>query len=220
MAYHLRIKICGVTTEADARKAAKYGADAIGLNFAPESPRCISKPVAQTILHELPLFCDAVGVFVNRPLKAIYQELQPLGRVLTIQWHGQHRELADTFPFRLIAAFPVQDSRSLTEIQRYLEMCRNMGQLPSALLLDGHAAGHHGGTGQTAPWELLAEFRPGVPIILAGGLTPDNVADAVKIVRPWGVDVASGVESSPGKKDHDQMQRFIIRARNAAYKVS
>ena len=79
--------------------------------------------------------------------------------------------------------------------------CRRLGQMPSALLLDGHAPGKHGGTGVPAPWKLLAEFRPGIPVILAGGLTPDNVAEAVRIVRPYGVDVASGVEVSPGIKD-------------------
>jgi phosphoribosylanthranilate isomerase len=83
-------------------------------------------------------------------------------------------------------------------------------------LLDGHAPGQHGGTGQTAPWQLLASYQPGVPVLLAGGLTPDNVVEAVRIVRPYGVDVASGVESAPGRKDHEKMRRFIANAREAA----
>jgi phosphoribosylanthranilate isomerase len=219
MGYHLRIKICGVTSESDARTAAALGADAVGLNFAPESPRRIDAQTALSILRALPPFCEAVGVFVNRPLKSIYQDLQQLGRLLTIQWHGQGRELADTFPFKLIAAFPVRDQGSLDEINRYLDMARGMGQPPAAILLDGHAAGQHGGTGQRAPWELLANFRPGVPVLLAGGLTPDNVEEAVALVRPWGVDVASGVEKNPGQKDSEKVRRFIKRARNAAYQV-
>jgi phosphoribosylanthranilate isomerase len=220
MGYHLRVKICGVTSDTDARTAAALGADAVGLNFAAESPRRIDRKTALDILRTLPPFIDAVGVFVNKPLKQVYQELQHLGRVLTIQWHGSGRELADTFPFRLISAFPIRDASSLNDINRYLEMARGMGQLPAALLLDGHAAGMHGGTGATAPWELLTEFRPGIPVILAGGLTPDNVADAVKLVRPWGVDVASGVEAEVGQKDPEKVRRFINRARNAAYQLS
>ncbi len=87
-------------------------------------------------------------------------------------------------------------------------------RLPSAILVDAHVAGQYGGTGQTAPWHLLADFKPGVPLILAGGLTPDNVADAIRIVRPYAVDVASGVESRPGKKDPDKLRRFIDAVRN------
>src|SRR6266513_2394210 len=123
MSYHLRIKICGVTNEADARVAANFGADAVGLNFAAESPRRIDRQTAHFILRELPLFVEAVGVFVKKPLKQIYQALQPLGRVLTIQWHGANRELADTYPFRLVSAFPVRDTNSLTEISKYLNLC-------------------------------------------------------------------------------------------------
>jgi phosphoribosylanthranilate isomerase len=216
MGYHLRVKICGVTNEIDARVAAYLGADAVGLNFAAESPRRIEKASAPAILRELPPFVDAVGVFVNSPLKQIYQELQPLGRILTIQWHGRERELADPYPFRLLSAFAVRDESSILAIQKYLDMARLMGKMPSALIVDGHAQGKHGGTGQKAPWELLAAFRPPVPVILAGGLTPENVAEAVRVVRPWGVDVASGVESAVGKKDPDRMRQFIERARAAA----
>jgi phosphoribosylanthranilate isomerase len=219
MSYHLRIKICGVTSDNDAGMAAAFGADAVGLNFAPESPRCIDRQTAQGILRGLPPFLEAVGVFVERPLRQIYQELQPLGRMTTIQWHGQNRELADTFPFKYIPAFPIRDAGSLTEVQRYLDLARGLNVLPAAILLDGHAPGQHGGTGQQAPWELLAGFKPGVPVILAGGLTIDNVADAVRIVRPWGVDVASGVEAAPRQKDPHKMRKFINRARNAAYQL-
>lgn len=216
MSYHLRVKICGVTNEADGRFAALAGADAVGLNFAPESPRCVDPAAAKFILRELPPFVDAVGVWVNRPLRAIFQEAHALGRVRTVQWHGDNRELCDAFPFQLIQAFPVRGPQSLLEVKRYLDVCRGLAQLPAAVLLDGFAADRRGGTGQRAPWELLADFRPDVPVILAGGLTPDNVAEAVRLVRPYGVDVASGVEFSVGHKDPDKVRSFIDNARNAA----
>jgi len=219
VSYHLRVKICGVTTEADARQAALLGADAIGLNFYEGSPRRVEAAAAQGILRELPPFVTAVGVFAEWPLRKIFEHIQGLGRIHIIQWHGEKRELSDCFPYHLIAAFPVRDAASLQTIQRYIETCRGLGRLPAALLLDGHAPGQHGGTGQTAPWHLLESFRPGIPIILAGGLTPDNVAEAVRIVRPYGVDTASGVESAPGRKDADKMRRFLANAREAAARL-
>ncbi len=212
----MRVKICGVTTVEDARQAVQLGADAIGLNFYPGSLRCIEASTAQAILRELPPFVTAVGVFVETPLRQVCEQIQPLGRIHSIQWHGQNHEPSDCFPYHLIAAFPVRDAASLEAIQRYLDACRAVDCLPSALLLDGHAPGQHGGTGRTAPWHLLASFQPGVPIILAGGLTPDNVAEAIRIVRPYGVDVASGVEIAPGCKDAEKMRRFIANARDAA----
>lgn len=217
MGHHLRVKICGVTNPIDARQAALLGADAIGLNFYAPSPRCVDPVAANYILRELPPFLDAVGVFVNEPLRDVFLRLQTLGRVRGIQWHGdQNRAVSDVYPYHLIAAFPVQDANSLTAIRRYLDTCQLVGTLPSAVLLDAHVAGEYGGTGRTAPWKLLATFRPGIPVILAGGLTPENVAEAVRIVQPWGVDVASGVEHSPGQKDADKMRRFIEAARGAA----
>jgi phosphoribosylanthranilate isomerase len=104
----------------------------------------------------------------------------------------------------------------LQAITRYLDVCRLRGALPSAVLVDASVPGQYGGTGRQAPWHLLATFRPGVPLILAGGLTPDNVAEAVRLVRPYAVDVASGVESAPGHKDPDKVRRFIDKAREAA----
>jgi phosphoribosylanthranilate isomerase len=133
-----------------------------------------------------------------------------------IQCHGHKRELSDCFPYHLIAAFPVRDAASLQAIELYLDACRASRRIPSSLLLDGHAHDEHGGTGQTAPWHLLASFQPGVPIILAGGLTPDNLAEAIRIVRPYGVDEARGVESRPGRKDSEKMPRFLANAREAA----
>lgn len=219
MSYHVRVKICGVTTEIDARQACLLGADAIGLNFYTGSPRCVAASTAQSILYELPPLTTAVGVFVDLPMGQVFQQLQMMRRIHVIQWHGQQRDLSDCFPYHLIAAFPVRDASSLQSIQNYVEMCRGLGRTPSALLLDGHAPGLHGGTGQKAPWHLLESFRPGVPIILAGGLTADNIAEAIRIVRPYGVDVASGVEATLGRKDNEKMRRFIDKAREAAAKL-
>jgi phosphoribosylanthranilate isomerase len=214
MATPLRIKICGITNAADGRQAALLGADAVGLNFYAQSPRYVDFQTAESILRELPPFVDAVGLFVNEPLCQVYPRLGALGRVRTIQWYGANHEPADPYPFQLIAAFPVRDQGSLLEITRYLDLCRDRGQLPAAVLADAHVPGQYGGTGQKVPWSLLADFRPGVPLILAGGLTPDNVAEAVRIVRPYAVDVASGVEHRPGHKDLEKMRRFLGNARS------
>ena len=216
MSHHVRIKICGVTTRADAHEAARLGADAIGLNFYDGSPRRIDPAEVAPLLHELPPFVETVGVFVNRPLCEIIAFLGPWRRIRTVQWHGDDCEPGDGHPYRLIPAFAVRDAASLAAVTRHLDACRAVGPLPAAVLLDGHAPGQHGGTGRIAPWELIAAFRPGVPILLAGGLTPENVAEAVRVVRPYAVDVASGVESAPGRKDADKMRRFIAAAREAA----
>lgn len=220
MSYQVRVKICGVTTAEDARQAVSLGVDAIGLNFYAGSPRCIESSIARSILSELPPFVTAVGVFVEVPINKIVETLPSLGRITVVQWHGKNPESSACFPFHFIPAFAVRDSASLDAVERYLDACREVGHLPSALLLDGYARGQHGGTGQTAPWQLLESFRPGVPIILAGGLTPDNVAEAIRIVQPYGVDVASGVESAPGRKDADKMRRFLANAREAALRLS
>jgi phosphoribosylanthranilate isomerase len=219
MSHPLRIKICGVTTAADAQEAARLGADAVGLNFYEKSPRRIDPSEVGKVLKELPPFVEAVGVFVNRPLCEIFAFLGPWRRVRTVQWHGEHCEPGDGRPYRLVPAFPVRDATSLEAVTRHLDACRAAGGLPAAVLLDGHAPGEYGGTGQRAPWELIAAFRPGVPILLAGGLTPENVAEAVRVVRPYAVDVASGVESAPGRKDAEKMRRFIAAAREAAAKL-
>jgi phosphoribosylanthranilate isomerase len=221
MGGYLRIKICGITDPADGRQAALLGADAVGLNFYAPSPRAVDRARAEAILRELPPFVTPVGIFVNQPLEEIIaQTLAPLrGALRTVQTYGENSEVADCFPYRLIPAFPVRDRQSLEAIMHYLDRCRAGRALPAAVLVDAHVPGQYGGTGRTSPWELLADFRPGVPLLLAGGLTPENVAEAVRIARPDGVDVASGVELAPGRKDLDRMRRFIGNAREAAARL-
>jgi phosphoribosylanthranilate isomerase len=211
--HHLRVKVCGVTSPEEARRIAELGADALGLNFYLASPRYVDPARAAAILHELPPFVEAVGLFVNVPLREAVAALAPLPRVRCVQWHGEHPEPPDAPGYHFIPAFPVRDEANLAQITRYLDLCREVGRLPAAVLIDAHVTGQYGGTGRTAPWRLLASFRPGVPLVLAGGLTPDNVAEAVRVVRPYAVDVASGVESAPGVKDLDKVRWFIERAR-------
>jgi phosphoribosylanthranilate isomerase len=216
MSQSLRIKICGITTVVDALQAARLGADAIGLNFYPQSSRFVDRARAEAILHSLPPLVVPVALFVNEPLAAACSCAGQLGNVRTIQWHGDDPEVPRTSAYRFIPAFNICDRNSLARIERYLLRCQDEGQLPAAILADAAVPGQYGGTGQTAPWDLLADFRPPVPLILAGGLTPENVADAVRIVRPYAVDVASGVESSPGRKDPERIRAFIEKAREAA----
>jgi phosphoribosylanthranilate isomerase len=213
---HLRIKICGITSALDACQAARLGADAVGLNFYRHSPRCVDPTAASQILQTLPVFVDAVGVYVNEPIDQIVTHAGRLGRIATLQWHGDDPPLPLPGQFRFIPAFPIRDIRSLEQVARYLHRCRQADCLPAAVLLDAHVPGEYGGTGQTAPWGLLAGFHPEVPLILAGGLTPENVGEAVRLVRPYAVDVASGVESAPGRKDTETIRRFIDNARAAA----
>jgi phosphoribosylanthranilate isomerase len=136
-----------------------------------------------------------------------------------VQWHGETPEVCSDPNFRFIPAFQVRDADGLAQVRRYLMLCQRVGQLPAAVLIDGQATGQYGGTGQPAPWKLLADFQLQVPLILAGGLTPENVAEAVRLVRPYGVDVASGVEAEPGRKDPEKILRFIAAAREAAARL-
>jgi phosphoribosylanthranilate isomerase len=214
---HLRIKICGITNADDARQAAHLGADAIGLNFHAASPRCLQPLVACEIMRALPPFVEAVGVFTDvERMRNVADQID----IHALQWHGESAELTRHAPIKnyghLIVAFAVHDRKSLEQIPHCLDAIRGSGWRPSAILIDGYQKDLLGGTGQKAPWEMLAGFTPPCPLILAGGLTPENVAEAVRIVRPYGVDVASGVESSPGRKDLEKMKRFIDNARSAA----
>jgi phosphoribosylanthranilate isomerase len=206
----VRVKICGVTTTDDLLAAVEAGADAVGLNFHPESPRFVTPDRACQLLDLLPPFVEAVGVFVSRPVADACAFLERLERpIFTAQIHAGQPEPSPP-RFRVIPAFQVQGADDLAVIEEQVKAFH-----ASAVLVDGHAPGLHGGTGRVAPWDILAGWNPGVPVILAGGLTPENVAEAVRRVRPFAVDVASGVESSPGRKCAEKMRRFIGAARGA-----
>jgi phosphoribosylanthranilate isomerase len=181
----VRVKICGVTSETDALAAVEAGADAIGFNFYLRSPRFIPEEKAARIMRLLPPFVDPVALFANDLFANILAQVRRLPSIVTIQVHGDVLAPCPVEPYRFVPAFAVQNEDSLTRITAYLERCRHEGQLPAAILVDAHVPGMYGGTGQTAPWQLLADFTPGVPMILAGGLTAENVVQAVRIVRPY-----------------------------------
>jgi phosphoribosylanthranilate isomerase len=219
-----RIKICGVTNVADALAAADAGADTIGLNFYPKSSRYISREIASTILQVVPYEVACVGVVVNENVEWLHQLIAELGGNATtglqaIQLHGDEPpELVAAVRAKyLIRARRFTDQR-IAAIVDDLEACEKMRRVPDAILIDAATPGRYGGTGTTVSWSGLADYQRwlrNVPLILAGGLTPENVAQAIRIVRPHGVDVASGVESSPGKKDHAKVRDFVAAAREA-----
>jgi phosphoribosylanthranilate isomerase len=204
----VRIKICGVTTAEDARLAADAGADAVGLNFYAKSPRFVTATQASAIVRALPAFTAPVGVFVEMPLRQVCAMAYQLG-LRAVQTYDSTPPTEDPFPFAHVPAFLVKEAADLNEIRRVITHLRALGRPPSAILIDARVEGQMGGTGHCAPWNLLVGFDPGVPVILAGGLTPENVSEAIALVRPWGVDVASGVESFPGRKDAEKVARFV-----------
>jgi len=220
MAGHVRVKICGITPPADLDDAVDAGADAVGLNFHPPSPRFVTPEQAARLLDRLPPFVEPVGVFVRQRLGALRQFLEPLGRIRVVQVHGGPPEVVIAAPLVHVPAFQVRDAGDLQAIVAYLEECKAANAMPGAVLVDGYAPGLVGGTGHAAPWDLLAEFRPCVPLILAGGLTPDNVAEAIRRVRPFAVDVAGGVESSPGRKDRGKVRAFIQAVRHGSERTN
>jgi phosphoribosylanthranilate isomerase len=211
----MRVKICGITSVADAVAVARLGADAVGLNLYPPSPRFVADRTALEITRGLPPFVEAVGLFVNVSPDAVAERLASLPGIASVQWHGEDPVAGFPWPCRFVPAFPIAGRDDLRRVEDFVARSREFGHPPTAVLVDARVPGEYGGTGRTAPWDLLAGFDPGVPLVLAGGLTPENVAEAVRTVRPYAVDVASGVESSPGRKDPDKVRRFIENARAA-----
>lgn len=199
-----RIKICGITQVEDALAAVEAGADALGFIFS-ESPRRIGLSRAVKIAEKLPPLVSLVGVFLNQPLQEI-QEAIASCPLTALQFHGQESpEFCRSFgAIKTIKVIRVKDQTSLADISQY-EV--------DAYLLDTYVKGQPGGTGKTFNWGLAADISSKYRIILSGGLSPDNVVEAIKRVRPFGVDVGSGVESSPGKKDHQKIRRFIHQVR-------
>jgi phosphoribosylanthranilate isomerase len=214
-AMRVRIKFCGLTHPDDVRAAADAGADAVGFNFYAQSSRFVDPRTAGPLVRATPPTIEPVGVFVEATTDEIRSTATRLG-LRAVQWHGDGLPPNGDFgPIRLYVAARVRCEGCLAGVRAMVASQRFSGTPLAAVLIDAHVPGQFGGTGQTAPWNLLAGFDPGVPVILAGGLTPENVAEAVRIVRPYGVDVASGVESSPGRKDADKMRRFVEAVRTA-----
>jgi phosphoribosylanthranilate isomerase len=199
------VKICGVTSLEDALAAVRLGADAIGFNFWPRSKRYLLPATAGGIAARLPPGVATFGVFVD-PSRAELEEALAASRVGVAQLHGDEPpDLALGLPVPVVKAIRVMDRDSLAALASWEVR---------AFLLDSASAGY-GGSGKTFDWSLAAAVAAELPVFLAGGLGPENVAEAVRAVRPLGVDVASGVESAPGVKDAAKMKQFIARAKEA-----
>jgi len=203
-----RVKICGITRLEDARLAVELGASALGFNFYPRSPRYIPPAAASAIIRQLPPFVMSVGVFADETdaehLCGIVREAQ----VGVVQLHGPRFPPANGNPgnYRVILAVPIRDR---------LEPERFTGSGVSAFLLDAFDPELIGGTGKTIDWAVAREAKKFGPVILAGGLTPENVGEAIRQVKPFAVDVASGVESAPGKKDPAKLRAFFAAVERA-----
>jgi phosphoribosylanthranilate isomerase len=200
-----RIKICGIREESHARLAAEEGADAVGLVFHPPSPRCIDTAKAARIAASLPPFVMAVGLFVNATEARVRQVLAEVPLDL-LQFQGDEPPgFCAQFSRPYVRAVRMAQGTDLIEYARRFSGAR-------ALLLDAHVPGEAGGTGRTFDWAGIPREVP-IPIILSGGLTAENVGRAVREVRPWAVDVSSGVESSRGSKDPAKIVEFIRSVR-------
>jgi phosphoribosylanthranilate isomerase len=216
-----RIKICGITNSDDARAVAEAGADAVGLNFYPMSSRYVSAATARAIAEALPAGIVKVGLFVNADVDVIRRTAEHAGLDL-IQLHGDEppeflRDLTGAVSLPVMRAFRWGPA-ALTPIVEYLGQCRRLGCLPRLTLIDSCQPGAYGGTGTTADWAAVATYMtvPNVPpLVLAGGLTPENVAAAIATVRPVAVDTASGVELGPGRKAPVLIRAFVRAARAA-----
>ena len=207
----MRIKICGITNLADAEAAVEHGAWAIGLNHFRESPRFCPPEAAVEIAASMRRRCEVAGVFVNASLDEIARAVDDEGLTL-VQLHGDEgpafcQEVTRRSGAGVIKAFRV---RSQDEV-------RGAGAFRVGYhLMDAHHPDRHGGTGERFDWDLVAGRRSEIPMLLAGGLTPENVAEAISVVKPWGVDVASGIESAPGRKDLALLAAFFEAAQISA----
>jgi len=201
-----RVKICGMTREQDAIAAAEHGADAIGLVFYPPSPRCVSVEQAARIAAVLPPFVTTVGLFVNADAEIIGEVVDKVGIDL-IQFHGNEcRDYCAQHGRPWIRALRMRDGLNVADSAEEFSAARG-------LLLDAYRPGVPGGTGETFDWGRIPSTLTG-KIVLAGGLNPGNVAQAVRQVRPYAVDVSGGVEASPGIKDANKIARFMAAVRS------
>jgi len=206
----VKIKICGITNLDDALTAVRYGADALGFVFYPQSPRAITPDKAKGIIKRLPPFVSTVGVFVDEDIDKLIEIVKETG-LGVIQLHGSeddgYCQVLNNLNKKVIKAIKVKDLTDLEPLRHYSV---------SAFLLDTYSPDSIGGTGRIFNWEIALEAKRFGDIILAGGLTPENIEDAIKMVQPYGVDVASGVEGNvKGKKDYRKLRLFIEGVRKA-----
>lgn len=200
-----KVKICGITNLEDAALAVDLGADALGFIFYKDSPRYVREDIAKEIIRRLPPFVSVVGVFVDEK-RDVIKEITEFCCLDLLQFHGDESpDFCAHFDKRLIKAFRVKEKKDLEFISLYKV---------NAVLLDTYYEDLYGGGGKTFNWQLAVEAkRFSNRVILAGGLSPDNISQAIQAVNPFGVDVSSGVESEPGKKDHGKVKEFIKRVK-------
>jgi len=201
----VKVKICGITNIGDALVAIHSGADALGFVFYEKSPRYISPDEARDIIRQIPPFVTTVGVFVNEDIGTIRKTVKHAS-LSVVQLHGSEPPGMCLGISRVIKAIRVRELSDLEPLRKYKA---------SAFLLDAYAPREYGGTGLIFNWDIAVAAKQFGDIILAGGLNPDNIEKAVQWVRPYGVDVSSGVEEEKGKKDHDKLRLFVERAKNA-----
>jgi phosphoribosylanthranilate isomerase len=202
----MRVKICGITNLSDALAALESGADALGFNFFKGSSRFLEPGRAREIIDQLPPGTMTVGVFVNESTDSVARICEEAS-IAVVQLHGDESPefCQQLLPRRLIKAIRGQSASNVERLQSYPT---------EAILLDAHSSDGWGGTGHIGDWRLARRVTDlGISVFLAGGLTPDNVAQAIELVEPYAVDVCSGVEVAPGRKDHELMRRFISAAK-------
>ena len=208
MAGRTRVKICGMTEPFEVEKAVEAGVDALGFIFVKESPRAIDPEVAKEIIAELPPFVDAVGVFMNEDPEVVSELVHYCG-LTVIQLHGQEPpEYCEVMPRRVVKAFQVKPDMGPELLAPYNDVVW-------AFLLDTYHKEMAGGTGETFDWSMVAKLKPSKPVILAGGLNVDNVGAAIKQVQPFAVDVNSGLEISPGRKDPEKIKQLFQQVSQA-----
>lgn len=205
----VKVKICGITNLNDALLAVEAGADALGFVFYDKSPRCVEPDKAAEIIRGLPPFVTVVGLFVNTGIDFVNSTAESCGLDL-IQLHGDETpDFCSMVNRRVVKVFRIRDAQSLGPMKDYRV---------AGYLLDAYSPQVYGGTGHTFNWDIAKDAKMHGPIILAGGLTPDNVRKAVEVVRPYAVDVSSGVEAAPGIKDPDKVRKFIENAKGVGRK--
>jgi phosphoribosylanthranilate isomerase len=208
MAFRTRIKVCGITCQEDARAAVAAGADALGFIFVEQSPRLVEPDMVRSITGELPPFIDRVGVFRNEEIEVV-EEIIHYCRLSLVQLHGSELpEYCGKITCKVLKSFCLRPESDHEELAAYADTV-------SGFLLDTYHEDLAGGTGMVFDWNLVAHVKPPGPVILAGGLNPENVGEAIRQVKPFAVDVNSGVEYQPGRKDTDKLKSFVQEVRKA-----
>ena len=203
-----RIKVCGMTDKSEVADTVAAGVDALGFIFVKESPRKVEPDKVRAIVGDLPPFVDAVGVFVDEKAEVVDEIVQYCGLTM-VQLHGaESPEYCEKISTRVVKAFRVGPESTKSDLTPYEDKI-------AAFLLDTYSKKAAGGTGKTFDWRLVETINPPGFVILAGGLSPDNVGEAIRQVRPLAVDVNSGVETMPGKKDINEIRRFVEEVRKA-----